>query len=254
MELQFKDLPKNKKIYLASDFHLGAPNQKASRAREDRIINWLDTVSKDAAAIFLLGDLFDFWFEYKSVIPKGFVRFQGKLAQLTDAGIPIHIFTGNHDLWMFNYFPTELNIPVHRHPKPAIIGENRFLIGHGDGLGPGDRKFKAIKKLFTNPIAQWGFRWLHPDLGIRLAHKWSTRSRMDNDSEEFQGEDEWLLQYCKEVEQTTHYDYYVFGHRHLALTLPVNDHSTYFNLGEWIEGSHFLEIDLKQATLKTFEN
>lgn len=254
MDLQFQALSEKQKVYLASDFHLGIPSRKKSHERERKIIDWLDMIEKDAAAVFLLGDIFDFWFEYKHVIPKGFIRFQGKIAAMADRGVPILIFTGNHDLWMFDYFTDELGIPVYRQPKSFKIGNRTYLIGHGDGLGPGDKRYKFFKKIFENRVAQWGFRWLHPDLGIWLAKRWSTKSRMDNDDEDFKGDDEWLLQYCKNMEAQTHHDYYVFGHRHLPLELPVGENSTYFNLGEWIEGSHYLEIDPDHATLKTFEN
>ena len=159
------ELPKNKKIYFASDNHLGLPHSEASRVREKHFVSWLEEVRKDAAAIYLLGDLFDFWIEYKTVVPKGFVRVLGKLAELSDSGIPITFFTGNHDLWMRDYFQKELNITVHRQPITLTIGTTRFLIGHGDGLGPGDKGYKLMKKLFTNPFSQWLFRWLHPDLG-----------------------------------------------------------------------------------------
>ncbi|MEC9134939.1 MAG: UDP-2,3-diacylglucosamine diphosphatase, partial [Bacteroidota bacterium] len=162
------ELPKNKKIYFASDNHLGLPDSEASLVREKHFVSWLEEVRKDAAAIYLLGDLFDFWIEYKTVVPKGFVRVLGKLAELSDSGIPITFFTGNHDLWMRDYFQKELNINVHRQPITLTIGTTRFLIGHGDGLGPGDKGYKLMKKLFTNPFSQWLFRWLHPDLGVRL--------------------------------------------------------------------------------------
>ena len=162
------ELPKNKKIYFASDNHLGLPHLEASRVREKHFVSWLEEVRKDAAAIYLLGDLFDFWFEYKTVVPKGFVRVLGKLAELSDSGIPITFFTGNHDLWMRDYFQKELNVTVYRQPITLTIGTTRFLIGHGDGLGPGDKGYKLMKKLFTNPFSQWLFRWLHPDLGVRL--------------------------------------------------------------------------------------
>ena len=148
---------KNKKIYFASDQHLGAPTYEASLPREKKFVAWLDEVKKDAEAIFLLGDLFDFWFEYKTVVPKGFVRVLGKLAEIRDSGIPIYFFVGNHDLWMRDYFEKELNIPVYHQSKEFIINDNHFLIGHGDGLGPGDKGYKGMKKVFTNPVFKWLF-------------------------------------------------------------------------------------------------
>lgn len=248
-----KELPSNKKVYFASDFHLGIPNEFESLEREKKIIRWLEHVSKDASAIFLLGDLFDFWFEYKTTIPKGFIRFQGKLAELSDLGIPIIIFTGNHDLWMFDYFPKQLGIPVYRKPIELDINKKKFLVGHGDGLGPGDTKYKIFKSIFTNKICQWLFKWVHPDLGVALAKFWSKESRISKGDEAFEGEKERLWQYCKELDQKNHHDFYVFGHRHLSLELPVSDTSTYYNLGEWVNQSTYLEFDGSKAILKTFE-
>jgi UDP-2,3-diacylglucosamine hydrolase len=245
-----------KKLFFASDFHLGAPNYSASKLREQRIIRWLNQISDEAAAIFLVGDIFDFWFEYGEVIPKGFIPFISKLSQLRDRGIPILFFTGNHDLWMGDYFTAELGIPVYTHPIEISVQGKKILVGHGDGLGPGDHTYKFLKKVFTNPLAQWMFRWLHPDLGIRLAKAWSRKSRITNLSKNeshFLGEDEWLWQYCKELEQRLHHDFYIFGHRHLPLQLEVGKNATYFNLGEWVSQYTYLEFDGKDANLRTFE-
>jgi len=249
-----KELPPEKKVYFASDFHLGAPNQEESFKRERRIVQWLELIRKDASAIFLVGDVFDFWFEYTHVVPKGHIRFQGKLAELSDAGISIFIFLGNHDLWYRDYFKTELGIQIIDAPTSVDIGGSAFHIAHGDGLGKGDRSFKAIKRLFKSRIAQWMFRWLHPDVGVALANLWSGRSRDQNlaADEKFMGEDERLFGYCRSVEQTRHHDYYVFGHRHLALEMNVSEESTYFNLGEWFSSNSYLEFDGKKATLQHF--
>ncbi len=255
MDKSFHHLPKGKKIYFASDFHLGTRPKEESLMREKKIIRWLNQAEKDAAAIFLLGDIFDFWFEYKRAIPKGFIRLQGKLADLIDKKIPVIIFTGNHDLWMFDYFTEELNIPVYKDPKEFIINDQIFLIGHGDGLGPGDHFYKFLKNIFQNKLAQWLFRWVHPDLGIKLAHAWSKGSRISNDEKgnEFRGEDEWLWDYCKEVEKETHHDYYIFGHRHLPLDLKINKNARYINLAEWVNYSHYAVFDGNKTTLQTFE-
>ena len=216
-------LPPGKKLYLASDFHLGVPNAADSRQREARIVRWLESIEDDAQAVFLVGDIFDFWFEYKHVIPKGFVRLQGKLAELTDGGLPIIMFTGNHDMWMFDYFPTEFGIPVFREPKAYAVNGKTLLVGHGDGLGPGDRKYKLLKRIFANPLCQWAFGWLHPNIGMAIAGGWSRHSRVVNTSkgeETFQGENEWLWTHCKQVEARQHHDFYVFGHRHLPVRQP----------------------------------
>lgn len=245
----------NKKIYFAADFHLGVPDYESSLKRERIIIEWLNAIRHDAHSIYLLGDIFDFWFEYKYTIPKGFVRLLGKLAELRDADIPIYFFTGNHDMWMFDYFPTELGIPVYREPKLLEVGDQKLMVGHGDGLGPGDHTYKFLKKFFNSKICQWLFARLHPNLGIAIANKWSRKSRITNTKrdEQFQGEEgEYLWVYCNDVEKTQHHDYYVFGHRHLPLQLKVAGKSTYINVGEWVHHKTFAVYDGTNVELKQF--
>ena len=249
-------LEEGKKIYFASDFHLGVPDADASLVRERRIVRWLDQVKQDAHTIFIMGDIFDFWFEYKYVIPKGFIRLQGKLAELRDAGIPIIFFTGNHDMWMFDYFPNELGIPIYRDPQLLSVGRQKLLVGHGDGLGPGDGTYKLLKRIFNSSLCQWLFARIHPNLGIHIANSWSKKSRIANDEkdEKFTTEDnEYLLVYCRELEKTEHHDYYIFGHRHLPLDLRVNEHSRYINTGEWVKSNTYAEYDGNQVRLKKFE-
>jgi UDP-2,3-diacylglucosamine hydrolase len=244
---------KNKKIYFASDQHLGAPNAEASFPREKKFVRWLDTVKQDAEAIFLLGDLFDFWFEYKTVVPKGFVRVLGKLAEIKDAGIPIYFFVGNHDLWMHDYFEKELNIPVYHAPQEFSINNKKFLIGHGDGLGPGDKGYKRMKKVFTFPVFKWLFRWLHPDLGVRLGQYLSVKNKFISGEEDakFLGEEhEWLVQYCKKKLTEKHYDYFIFGHRHLPLEIKLQENSIYVNLGDWIQHFTYGVFDERTLHLK----
>jgi UDP-2,3-diacylglucosamine hydrolase len=246
----------NKKIYFASDFHLGVPNAEESLKRERRIVTWLESVRHDAHSIYLLGDIFDFWFEYRHAIPRGFIRLQGKLAELRDAGIPIVFFTGNHDMWMFDYFPRELGIPVYRDPQVLSVGDQQLLIGHGDGLGPGDHVYKIIKKFFNSSICQWLFARIHPNLGIGIANYWSKKSRISNQQgdEKFQGnEREFLWVYCTEMEKKQHYDFYIFGHRHLPLDIPIGDRSRYINLGEWVNFSTYAVYDGKNVELKNFK-
>lgn len=250
-----QQLPPGRKIYFASDFHLGAPDADSSLERERRVAAWLQSIRKDAYAIFLLGDIFDFWFEYTHAIPKGFIRLQGKLAELRDDGIPIAFFTGNHDMWMFDYFPRELGIPIYREPQVLQVGHHRLLIGHGDGLGPGDNVYKVQKKFFNSAMCQWLFARIHPNLGIRIARFWSRKSRINNTrrEEKFSGEEnEFLLTYCRELEKKQHHDFYVFGHRHLPLDLAVSINSRYINLGEWVNFSTYAEYDGREMTLKTF--
>jgi UDP-2,3-diacylglucosamine hydrolase len=246
----------NKKLFFASDFHLGVPNHMESVKREKRIIAWLDSIKHEAHTIFLLGDIFDFWFEYKHAIPRGHIRLQGKLAELRDAGIPIVFFTGNHDMWMFDYFTKELDIPVYRQPIVVETGKHKLLIGHGDGLGPGDTTYKILKKFFNSKICQWLFARIHPNLGIGIANYWSRKSRISNmkREEKFQGEEkEFLLTYCKELESRSHHDFYIFGHRHLPLDLVVGQTSRYINLGEWVHFDTYAVYDGKDVQLKTWK-
>ena len=249
------ELPAGKKVYFASDNHLGAPTMEESRVRELKFIRWLDTVKSDAGVIFLMGDLFDFWFEYTTVIPKGFTRTLGKLAELSDAGIQIHYFVGNHDLWMNGYFEEELNIPVYHNTQQYSINGISFFIGHGDGLGPDDKGFKRMKKVFTNPVAKWFFRWLHPDIGVRLAKHLSVSNKLiSGDDAKFLGNDkEWLVQYAKRKLETQHYDHFIFGHRHLPLEIELKENSKYTNLGDWIGYYTYAEFDGLQLTLKEFK-
>lgn len=246
----------SKKIFFASDFHLGVPSHAESVDREKRIVAWLESIKKEAHSIYLLGDIFDFWFEYKHAVPRGHLRLLGKLAELRDAGIPIIFFTGNHDMWMFDYFTKELGIPVYREPQLLEVGSQKLLIGHGDGLGPGDRFYKLLKKFFNSKICQWLFARLHPNFGIGLANFWSHKSRISNmkREEKFNGEDnEFLLTYCKELEQSKHHDFYIFGHRHLPLDLKVGGGSRYINLGEWVHFDTYAVYDGSSVELKTFK-
>ena len=248
-------IPSGKKIYFASDNHLGAPTMDVSLPREKKFVAWLNEIQKDAAAIFLLGDLFDFWFEYKTVVPKGFTRTLGKLAEISDAGIPIYFFTGNHDLWMDDYFNTELNIPVFHKPQDFKINDKTFLIGHGDGLGPGDKGYKRMKKVFTNSFFKWLFRWLHPDIGMRIAQYLSVKNKLisGDDDAKFLGEDnEWLVQYSKKKLNEKHRDFFLFGHRHLPLEITLSSTSTYINLGDWIGYYSFGVFDGEIMTLETY--
>jgi UDP-2,3-diacylglucosamine hydrolase len=233
-------MPKQGRIYFLSDFHLGAPNAATSLQREKKIVSFLDEISKDATEIFILGDLFDFWFEYRKVVPKGFVRILGKLASIADGGVPIHFFTGNHDMWMKNYFQKEMSINVYHEPTAFELQNKKLLIGHGDGLGPGDHGYKFLKKIFRNPIAQFCFGIIPPVIGIGMANYFSRKSRAKTGKQDeiFEGEEnEWLVAYSKEILAAKYYDYFVFGHRHLPLDISLSPNSTYINLGDWI--THF---------------
>lgn len=225
------------KIYFASDFHLGSYPREQSELREREIVRWLDHIKQDAAELYLVGDIFDFWFEYSTVVPKGYIRFLGKLAELADLGIKITLFKGNHDMWMFGYLKKELGAKVIDNELVLNLNGKTIYIHHGDGLGPGDKKYKMLKKIFRSSFCQWLFARLHPNLGIGIAQKWSKHSRVSNDTDEqFLGEEkEWLIQYAKELLEDTAYDYFIFGHRHLPYEVQLSSETTIINLGEWIK-------------------
>lgn len=250
-------LSPGKKVFFASDFHLGLALHSKSQEdqREQKILQWLDSIFDEVEVLFLIGDLFDFWFEYKHAIPKGFIRFQAKIAQFADQGKRVIFFTGNHDLWMFDYFSEELGVQIYRDPLPCIINYKKFLISHGDGLGPGDHFYKILKRIFTSKLAQFFFKWIHPDIGIALARKWSKNSRLANaqEADQFLGEKEYLIQYCKDMAQKYHYDYYIFGHRHLPLKIEIDKDSVYYNLGEWVNQFTYGMFDGKDFQLLTYK-
>lgn len=245
------------KIYFASDFHLGVPTFEQSLEREKKIVRWLEMARKDAKEIFLVGDIFDFWFEYKRAVPRGFTRLLGKISEITDSGIPVHVFTGNHDMWIFDYLPKECGVSLFREPIERSFGSKTFLIGHGDGLGPGDYGYKFLKKVFASKLCQWLFARFHPNFGIWLANQSSGYSRSttgDKDSI-FLGEDkEWLIVYCKEYLKKTHKDFFVFGHRHLPLNIDLGNGSTYINLGEWMNHCTYAVFENDKLELKVFES
>jgi UDP-2,3-diacylglucosamine hydrolase len=251
------NVPANKRVYFASDFHLGAPNAVASRERERLIVRWLDGIAQDAHHIFLVGDIFDFWFEYKEVIPKGYIRLLGKLAELADRGVGITVFIGNHDMWMNGYFEEELNIPVFFEPQTYTINGRKFYVGHGDGLGPGDHGYKFLKKVFRNPVCRWLFSLLHPSWGIALANYFSRKSRAATgmELEKFLGEEnEWLAIYSKEILQQEHFDYFIFGHRHLPLDLSIGANSRYINLGDWLNYFTYAVFDGQRTELVKYSS
>jgi len=250
------DLIQGKKIYFASDQHFGVPNLEQSRIREEKFIRWLDVIKKDAQVLFLMGDLFDFWHEWKYVVPKGYIRVLGKIAELKDSGIEIYFFVGNHDLWMKNYFEVELGIPVYFDKRYYEINNKKFLLAHGDGLGPGDKGYKRMKKVFTNPLAQWAFRWLHPDIAMRIANYMSQKNKLISgvEDQKFLGEDkEFLIQYSKEKLKTENIDYFVFGHRHLPLIFDLEKGAKYINLGDWIVYFTFGVYDGESFEVNKFE-
>lgn len=245
----------DKKIYFASDFHLGSPDHATSLVREKYIVSWLDSISSSCEELFLMGDIFDFWFEYGAVIPKGFIRLQGKLAAMADAGVKIWFFKGNHDMWVNDYFTKEMGMEIVSDELVIEREGKKFYLHHGDGLGPGDTKYKILRKVFRNPFCQWLFSILPPRIGLFIANGWSGKSRVANaNKEHFLGEDkEWLAIYSKEILEKSHYDYFVYGHRHLPLDIQLTENSRYINLGEWINYFSYAEFDGSDLKLKYFK-
>jgi len=248
-------MPAGTKLYFASDFHLGANTYQSWRDRELRIVRWLDTIKADAAEVFLIGDVFDFWFEYKTVVPKGYIRFLGKLAELADAGIKLYFFKGNHDMWMLDYFERELKATIVTNELEIERGGKTFYLHHGDGLGPGDKKYKLLKNIFRSPLCQWLFARIHPNLGVGIASYWSGHSRISGSRNEkkINHQQDWLVIYSKELLKTKHYDYLIFGHRHLPLDIRLAADSRYINLGEWINYDSYAMFDGVDLSLMYFE-
>ena len=243
------------KLYFASDFHLGTGTYIKQCEREARIVRWLDFIKADAAEVFLMGDVFDFWFEYKTVVPKGYIRFLGKLAELSDAGVKLYFFKGNHDMWMFDYFVKELGAVIISNELEIERGGKKFYLHHGDGLGPGDKLYKVLKKFFRSGFCQWLFARVHPNFGVGIANYWSSHSRIASEKTKKPkvNEQEWLVIYCKELLQTHFYDFLVFGHRHKPLDIQLNPQSRYINLGEWVSHNTYAVFDGESMLLEHFE-
>ncbi|MCX2745071.1 UDP-2,3-diacylglucosamine diphosphatase [Mangrovivirga sp. M17] len=249
------DLQEDKKLYFASDFHLGVDAFDTSEEREKKLISWLKSVSKDAHSIFLVGDIFDFWFEYKKVVPKGFVGFINQIRETVDSGIPVYLFKGNHDMWMFDYLPEVTGAKIISDELKLNVNGKRLFIHHGDGLGPGDKSYKLLKKVFRSSFCQWLFAALHPAIGMGIAHYWSSQSKKKNNGleqtfEEKEKENIWL--FCSENEKEQHYDMYICGHRHLVLDLKVTENSQYYNIGEWMTGAPYGVFDGQEFHLCTY--
>ena len=245
-------------VYFASDLHLGVDARLPSAERERLFVRWLDeVVAPDADALYLLGDVFEFWFEYRHVVPRGYVRLLGKLAELRDGGLAIEYWTGNHDLWMRDYFTAELGIPLHERPQRRVLDGRPFLIGHGDGLGPGDRGYKRMKRVFRDPAAQWAYARLHPNFAIGLARRVASFSRRHTAPEEagFLGADrEWLVRYCeRKLAEDPTLEFFTFGHRHLPIDCALSDgRARYVNLGDWLEYQTYARWDGSALTLHAY--
>jgi len=248
------------KIYFASDFHFGIPDHDSSLVREELFVKWLDQVKQDAVDIYLMGDLFDFWFEYKTVVPKGYVRILGKLAELVSSGIQIHLFRGNHDMWAFDYLTKEVGIHLHRDPEIAEFFGTKFYLAHGDGLGPGDHGYKLIKKVFACRFNQWLFRMIHPDLGIRMGLYWSRKSRnavlSKNNREEYEKRmiSERLTVHST-VELLLHPEirFFIYGHLHYPWDQKINEKVRQISLGDWLTHFTYAVFDGKETQLLRFQ-
>ncbi len=249
-------MKKNKKIYFVSDAHFGFPGIEKSLNREKLFVKWLDEIKTDAEEIYLLGDIFDFWFEYKKAVPRGFTRLLGKISEITDSGIPVHFFTGNHDIWIFDYLPKETGVIIHRKPITREFNGKRFFLAHGDGLGPHDKGYKIMKNIFTNRVAQWFFSLLHPNVGISIAQFFSHKSRYSNgfEKKEYKGDNkEWLVLFAKNKLNEQYYDYLIFGHRHIPVDIKLDEKSRFINLGDWISNFSYAVFDGKNLELKKYK-
>jgi len=241
-------------IYFVSDLHLGLPDFSNSLKREKKIVRWLNQIKNNATDIYFVGDIFEFWYEWKFVIPKYFTRFFGKLAQLSDMNINLHFFSGNHDIWAFGYFEKEFKMKIYKKPLELIVNEKKFFVAHGDGLGPGDKFYKILKKFFTNKILQWLFsNILHPDLAFRIAKIISYKRDACNKKPVFKADQEWLIKYAKKIEKNKHFNYYVFGHRHIPIKYKLKTNATVIMLGDWIKNFTYAQFDGKNLELKKFD-
>ena len=243
-----------KKIYFLSDVHLGASALSDNKERELKLVNWLEEIREDCAALFLLGDIFDFWFEYKTVVPKGFVRFLAKIAEFTDRGIQVYFFTGNHDIWLFDYLEKECGVKIFKQDTAFRIGHQSFYLGHGDGLNPHDKAYLFIRRIFHNRFLQRCFRWLHPDVGVAFAHRWSSHSRLSKTGEltadHYRGSQlEEIEKYARQVLQKEYFDYFIFGHRHFPSDILLSEGSRYINTGDWVTWFSYAVYDGRDVRL-----
>lgn len=243
------------RIYFASDLHLGMHPAEESLRRERLFVKWLEEIRDDATELWLLGDVFDYWFEYRKVVPRGFTRFLGKLAALSDQGVRIHLIPGNHDIWIFDYLPREIGMEVHDDPVSRTWNNHRFLLGHGDGLYKGDHMYRILQGIFRNRLMQWFYARLHPNGSMAFAHWWSKQSRMKHGTfGVYLGkEDEHQVQYArKKLQEDPGIEYFVFGHRHIPFDIRIGDSSRVICLGDWIGNFTYALFDGERFQLKKF--
>lgn len=244
-------LKKNKKAYFAGDFHFGIPNDEESTRREKKVIEWLESIENHAQELFLLGDIFDFWFEYKHVVPKNYFNFLSKISRMIDNGINVHFFKGNHDMWTIDYFE-KIGLKVYNDYQSFNIDKQNIIVGHGDGLGKGDSGYKIIKSIFKNKILQFLFRMLHPDLGMKLGMHLSRSNKNREDHTDINNER--IYRFCKEYNNKEINDAYIFGHSHKVSEKEISELSTYYNTGEWISQSNYLVYKSGKFNLKNFKD
>lgn len=250
-------MKQEKKIYFISDVHLGLPDYERSLVREKKLVAWLSEIKESTKELYLMGDIFDFWIDYKRVAPRGYTRFLAKIAEFTDSGIPVHFFTGNHDIWAYDYLPQEIGVTIHRKPVEKEILGKRFYLAHGDGLGNFDKGFKILKSIFTNKVLQWFFARLHPNLALAIGNGWSRKNRYIEEQKnlEFLGEDkEWLVIFSKSLLKTKDLDYLVFGHRHIPVKLEIKKNTYFINLGDWINNFTYGVFDGENFEVKSVDN
>lgn len=243
------------KIYFASDFHLGLETGSPPVEREKKVVSWLNSIVPDAKEIYLLGDIFDFWWEYKLVVPRGFTRFLGTVSEITDSGIPVHFFTGNHDMWVGNYLSDECGMTIHTAPITTSFNGKNFHLAHGEGLGTKSIGYKILLSIFRNRPLQIMYSALHPSIGIGIGHNWSLNSRLVKGIRlEFLGEEnEDLIRYARSVLEIGKIDYFIFGHRHLAMTYNLQPETEIVFLGDWIKNGSYAEWDGKTLIFKTLD-
>ncbi|MBT3385078.1 MAG: UDP-2,3-diacylglucosamine diphosphatase [Prolixibacteraceae bacterium] len=245
-------MSEKKKIYFVSDVHLGAQALKNNHERELLFVKWLDEIKNDVTELYLLGDIFDFWFEYKKVVPRGFIRVLGKIAEIADRGIPVHFFTGNHDLWVFDYLPKELGVILHTQELITEISGKKFFLAHGDGFDPEDKGYNLLKKIFTNKKLQWLFSRLHPNFAFYLAHEWSKSSRLSKIKieEKFKVKNEGMYKFAESFLKKEQIDYFIFGHRHQMVDVEINRDTKFILLGDWISNFSYGVFDGEKFELK----
>lgn len=246
-------MTESKNIYFASDFHLGLAAGSPPLERERMVVKWLNSILHNAKEIYLLGDIFDFWWEYKLVVPRGFTRFLGTIATITDSGIPVHYFTGNHDMWVSDYLSKECGMTIHTAPVTTIFNGKKFHLAHGEGLGTKSRGYKLLLSIFRNKPLRIMYSSLHPSIGVGIGHKWSLSSRLGKGiTKEFLGEEkEDLIRYAKSILETDNVDYFLFGHRHLAMSWKLQSNAEIVFLGDWIKNGSYAQWDGENLTLRT---